>query len=95
MFKDFKVDANKLPNEFKEHRNKFMNVFQENISKQLNEIWNPDQDTKMGINKEIEVLKKSQTEIKLEIKNKTNQTKLSNESLLKAWILYKADCGAI
>lgn len=65
MFKDFKVDANKLPNEFKEHRNKFMNVFQENISKQLNEMWNSAQDTKMGINKEIEVLKKSQTEIKL------------------------------
>lgn len=83
MFNDFKVDANKLPNEFKEHRNKFMNVFQENISKQLNEIWNSAQDTKMGINEEIEMLKKSQTEIKLKIKNKTNQTKLSKESLLK------------
>lgn len=37
----------------------------------------------MGLNKEIEVLKKSQTEIKLEIKNKTNQPKISMESLLK------------
>lgn len=37
----------------------------------------------MGINEEIEMLKKSQTEIKLKIKNKTNQTKLSKESLLK------------
>lgn len=38
----------------------------------------------MGLNKEIEVLKKSQTEIKLEIKNKTNQPKISMESLLKS-----------
>lgn len=37
----------------------------------------------MGIDKEIEVLKKSQIEIKLEIKNKTNQLKISMESLLK------------
>lgn len=37
----------------------------------------------MGIDKEIEVLKKSQTEIKQEIKNKTNQIEISTESLIK------------
>jgi hypothetical protein len=37
----------------------------------------------MGIDKEIEGLKKSQTEIKLEIKNKTNQIEMSMEILVK------------
>ena len=69
MFKNFKQDTDRHQNEVRENGNKASEVWKEN--KQLNEI----QDMKVEFNEQEEILKKAQTEIKLEMKkvNKSNK----------------------
>lgn len=58
-----------------------MNILHESKHNDMNEVKKPIQDTKIEFNKKVELLKKSQIEMKLEMKTSISQINASMENL--------------
>lgn len=65
----------------KDDRNKHLYNVQESMNAWLNEMMKTTQNLKLEFSKEIEILNRSQVEMKIELKNSITQLKTSTESV--------------